>query len=381
MKYLPLVWSGIWRKPGRTMLIFLQASVAFALFGILQGLKTGAAQAVHQARADLLIVHSRSGFASSSLPLGMLGQIASLRGVKFVDPVELFGGIYQNPSQKIGIVAVRPNPGWLSAFTFRVAPQYAAALANTRTGALVRVRLAKRYGWKIGDRIPLQTNVAQRNGSTDWAFDVVGTYGDSDVGGGNDTILVNYDFIDEARAAGRGMVQHFNVAAADPGIASTVEDEIDRRFANSPNETQTDSLREMAQQNMQSIGDLDFLVRAIVSAALVALLFSTATMLMQSMRERTTEFAVLKTIGFEDRCVFLLILAEAIVIFGAAAMLGLGLATFVFPFAGRFVHGISMPGIVFAAGLALAVLAATASAALPAFLTARMSVAGALSGH
>ena len=381
MRFIPLVWSGIWRKPGRTVLIFLQATVAFALFGVLQGLKAGIDHAITEARADLLIVHSRSSFFASHLPIGLLTHIAALPGVKFVDPVELFGGIYQNPSQKIGIVAVNSNPGWLSAFTFQVAPQYAEALHETRTGALIRVRLAKKYGWKIGDKIPLQTNLAQKNGSTDWTFDVVGTYTDSDVGGGLDTILVNYEYVDEARATDTGTVQHFNVAVTDPKLADTVAGKIDRQFANSPNETETSSLRELAEEQMQSIGDLDFLIHAIVGTVLVALLFATATMLMQSTRERTPELAVLKTVGFSDRAVFLLILIEAILTFCAAALCGLALATLAFPFAARFVHGISMPGVTVAIGLALAAMAACASAAIPAVLAARIRVATALAAH
>ncbi len=381
MKYLPLIWSGIRRKPGRAILIFLQACVAFALFGMLQGLKTGAQQAVDHARADLLLVHARASFFGSSLPLGMVDQIQALPGVKFVDPVDLFGSFYQNPAQKIGIVAVLPEPGWLAAFTFHVPPTYADAFHATRTGALVRARLARRYGWKIGDRIPLQTNVAQRNGSKNWAFDVVGTYTDSDVGGGLDTILINYGYFDEARASGRGTVQHFNVAVTAPRRAGAVADEIDKRFANSPNETETQSLREMAQQQVQSIGDLDFLVRAIVGAALVALLFSTTTMMLQATRERTAEFAVLKTVGFADRSVFLIILSEAVLVFCAAACAGLALATAVFPFASRFVHGITMPGVTLAAGLAIAVIAAAVSAMLPAIRVSRMSIATALSAR
>jgi putative ABC transport system permease protein len=381
MRFLPLVWSGIWRNPGRTVLVFLQATVAFALFGVLQGLKAGVDHAIAEARADLLLVHARASFFSFPLPVGLLTQIQALPGVKFADPVELFGGIYQNPSQKIGIVAVRPNPGWLSTFTFQVAPQYAEALRMTRTGTLIRVSLAKKYGWNIGDRIPLQTNLAQKNGSANWTFEVVGTYTDSDVGGGLDTILVNYDYVDEARATGAGTVQHINVAVTDPKIADTVADEIDRHFANSPNETETSSLRELAEEQMQSIGDLNFLIHAIVGTVLVALLFATATMLMQSTRERTPELAVLKAVGFSNQAVFLLILAEAIVTFCAAALCGLALATLVFPFAARFVHGISLPGVTVAIGLAFAVFAACASAALPALLAARIRVATALAAH
>jgi putative ABC transport system permease protein len=377
MKFLPLIWSGIWRKPGRTILIFLQVSVAFALFGILQGLKSGVEHLIGEARADVLIVHGSLSLIDP-LHLSLLETIKSVPGVKVVIPVELFGAIYQNPSQKLGVVAISPDEGWLSAFTFTTAPEYVAALRKIRTGTIIREGLAKKYGWKVGDHIPLKSTIVQMDGSTDWAFDVVGTYTDADLGGGQDTILINYSYFDEARLSGKGAVKHFNVAVSDPKLAVAVADEIDRRFANSSSETRTESLRELAQSELQSIGDLNFLIRAIVSAVLVALLFATATMTMQSIRERRPELAVLKTLGFTDGSVFIFVLAEAMLIFIAAGACGLALALLVFPFASKVVPGLSMPAVVVGVGLACAALVAVISAAVPALVAARLKIATAL---
>lgn len=378
MKYLPLIWSGIWRKPGRTILIFFQVAVAFVLFGVLQGLKTGVQHAVDAARADLLIVHSRQEFLFSPLPLGLLEQIRSVPGVKVAIPVELTGGYYQKEENGMGIVAVRPDKDWTDAFTFAVAPEYLAAFAKSRTAALISTFDAEKYGWKIGDHIPLVTKVPRKDGSTTWDFDVVGTFSDADVAVSRYKILINWAYYDEGRATGTGNVNHFNVAVTDPNQAVPVADAIDRRFANSSHETKTESLRELAQQQVQQIGDLDFLIRAVVSAVLAALLFATATMMMQSVRERTPELAVLKTIGFTDRAVFLLILAEAVLVCVAAAAVGLELATLVFPFAERFVLGLAMPKVTIAVGLALAAAVALVSAAIPATRAARLRVVSAL---
>ena len=380
VRFLPLIWSGIWRKPGRSVLIFLQVSVAFALFGVLQGMKTGVDRLIGQARADLLLVHGSLSLIDP-LPLGLLEQIKAVPGVKAVVPVELFGGIYQKPTQQIGIVALRPDEGWLSAFTYTVAPDQAAAFQQTRTGTLIRKSVADKYGWKIGDRIPLITNTAQRDGSTNWSFEVVGTYTDSDVAGGSDVILIQYDYFDEARLLGTGRVSHFNAAIVDPHQAAAVADAIDRRFANSTNATQTESLRELAQMQLQSIGDLDLLIRAVVSAVLVALFFATTTMLMQSVRERTPELAVLKTLGFADGALFLFIVAEAAFVCVIAAGCGLALALVAFPFAGKFVPGISMPLQVVALGLGCAALVALITAAAPAIRAARLSIVAALASR
>lgn len=378
MKYLPLVWSGIWRKPGRTILIFLQVSVAFVLFGVLQGLKTGIEQAVEAARADLLIVHGRQDFIFSGLPLGLLEQIRSLPGVKLVAPVELFGSYYQKPENGILIVAVRPEKGWTDAFTFNVAPQALAAFASSRTAALVTEYAAQKYGWKVGDHIPLVSQVANKDRSTTWTFDVVGTFTDSDFTPGRYKILANYDYYDQARLSNNGTVNHFNVAVTDANQAVSVADAIDRLSLNSSHETKTESIRELAQQQVAQIGDLDFLVHAVVSAVLAALLFGTATMMMQSVRERTPELAVLKTIGFSDRAVFLLVLIEAMVVCVAAAACGLALSTVVFPLAARIVTGLTMPPVTVAIGFALAVGLAIVSAAVPAVRAARLQVVSAL---
>lgn len=380
MRYLPLVWAGIWRKRGRTILIFLQVMVAFTLFGVLQGLKTGVDHAIAAARADLLIVHSRLSWAVP-LPLGLLGQIGSVPGVTEAIPVDLSMGTYQNARQQVGIVAVRPDKGWLSAFTYTISPAYVNAFRATRTGVLVRAELAKKYGWKIGQSIPLMTQVMKRDGSPNWTFNMVGTFTDSDVGGGNRNVLINYDYWNEARASDKDTVQHFNVRIADPRMAAKVSDAIDARFANSPNETRSESIRELAQANLKSIGDLEFLIRAVVAAVMAALLFATATMMIQSVRERTPEIAVLKTIGFTDAAVFALTLAEATVVCVVAAGLGLALATLAFPYASRFVHGLEMPWSIVTVGLVSAVLVAVISAAIPAALAARLKVASALAAQ
>jgi putative ABC transport system permease protein len=377
VKFLPLLWSSIWRKPGRTVLIFLQVSVAFALFGVLQGMKSGVDELIGRARADLLLVHGSLSLIDP-LPLGLLEQIKSVAGVTAVVPVELFGGIFQKPDQQIGIVAIRPDPQWLSAFTYTVAPDQATAFAQTRTGTLIRQSVADKYGWKVGDRIPLMTNTAQMDGSTVWSFDIVGTYTDTDVAGGSDVILIQYDYFDEARLLGKGTVSHFNAAIVDPRQAATVADAIDRRFANSTHSTRTESLRELAQLQLQSIGDLDFLIRAVVSAVLVALFFATTTMIMQSVRERTPELAVLKTLGFADSRLFLFIVAEAAFVYILAAGFGLTLALLAFPFAGKFVPGLSMPAPVVALGLGCAALVALISASLPAIRAARLDIVPAL---
>lgn len=383
-KFIPLIWSGITRYPGRTVITLLQVTVAFALFGALQGMKTGAQRAIADSRADLLGVRPAVN-AAGPLPIAYLSRIRSLRGVKMAVLLNGVSATYQNPTQHIYALALDPDRQWLvlAPEIFRIAPRDLSALATDRDGALVTQATMKKYGWKVGTRIPLvAADTPQATGSPYWAFDIVGSYTLHQVGGPpGDMIVINNRYLDQARASGKGYADHFLVLASSVSQANAVANEIDRSFANSANSTRTESYRDNAQGQMRSIGDLDFVIRAVVGAVLAALLLSTATMMMQSVRDRTRELATLKAVGYSDSRILALVLAEATVIFLAAAAFGLGLATVAFPFAAKVVPGLSMPADVVGAGIAGAVILALVSASLPAIFAARLPIAEALGRH
>lgn len=380
MKFLPLIWFGLWRRPTRTFLTFLQIVVAYALFGALQGMKTGIDEAIANLRADILIAHSRASFGDP-MPLAGLERVKSVPGVKIVKPQDSFYATFQTPKQGVFVIALDVDQEWLRANPeLEVAPRYLSAFLKTRTGALVNEPLAHKYNWRVGDRIPLNSNMPQKNGSTNWAFDIVGTFRGKEIDL-SDYILIHFNYLDEARAFGKSSARLFFVVVSDPKEAPTVADEIDKRFANSSHEVRTESSRERAQSLMQSIGDLDFAIRAIVTAVLVALLFSISTTMMQSIRERLPELAVLKTIGFRDSALFLLTLGEGLIICTLGAAMGLTLATLAFPLTTSMVPGLSMPFVVIEIGLASAILIALTSATVPALRAARLNVTSALAGR
>jgi putative ABC transport system permease protein len=381
VKYLPLIWSGIWRKPGRTALVLLQVAVAFALFGVMQGMKTGVERAIADTRADVLFVGpAESGGAP--LPISYLDRLRSIPGMKDVSFADGFLGTYQRPTEFVFVLELPPTDIWLTLVPeiFQVLPKDLEALKNTRNGVLITADIGKKYGWHIGDRIPLTSNTLQNNGSGTWTFQIVGMVTDHEIGEGG-FIVGNYDYLNEARALNKDTVRNFYAVISDPKRAAEMSDTIDKAFANSSNETKTASFRENAQQGMRSIGDLNFLIRAVTSAVLVALLFSITTIMMQTIRERTPELAVLKTLGFTDRAVFLMVVGESLLICVAAALLGLALATGVFPYTAKFIPGLSMPLSVVGVGLIGAVLVALITAAPPASRAARLQVVDALAGR
>jgi putative ABC transport system permease protein len=381
MKFLPLIWSGIWRKPGRTILIVLQVSVAFALFGVLQGMKSGVEVAIAKTRADLLMVFPNT-FGEPPLPLAYLDRLSAIPGVRTVTFADGLLGTYQKPDQTVYVLAIEPSDIWLALVPeiFKVLPKDLEALRRTRTGALISEDIGKKYGWHVGDKVPLTSTALQKDGTGDWVFDVVGTFTAHEPGSGG-YIVGNYSYLDEGRVANKGTVRNFYVVASDPRRAAVLAETIDHTFANSPSETNTTSLREMAQQGMKAIGDLNFAIRSIVTAVLAALLFSIAVLMMQTIRERTPELGVLKTLGFSDYLVFFLIVAEALLICIPAALIGLALACVAFPYSAKWIPGLSMPLVVIAAGVALAGLVALTGAAVPAFRAARLSVVEALAGR
>ena len=378
MKFLPLVWYGIWRRPVRAVLIFLQVCMAFALFGVLQGMKTGMDRAIVKAPAGVLYV-GPAVYGEPPLPIADLSRLQSVPGVKAVSFNQGMLMFYQKRTQPVYVLGIQPSDlmRTLLPEEFIVQPKDLEALRQIRTGILITADIGRKYGWHIGDKIPLTASTLQTNGSATWTFDIVGmaTLNNRDEG---IYVFANYYYIDEARALDKGTVGHFFAIASDPKQAAAVSDAIDREFANSASPTHTESFRESAQEDLQSLGDLNFAIRSILSAVLVALVFSTTTMMMQTVRERTPELAVLKTLGFDNRTVFLLIAAESVLVCIIASLAGLALAWIAFPFAAKYIAGLSMPMVIVAFGILGAVLVALISVSLPGLRAARLNVIDAL---
>jgi putative ABC transport system permease protein len=381
VKYLPLIWSGMWRKPVRTALIFLQVCVAFALFGVLQGMKSGMDRAIANVRADVLYV-GPAVVGGARLALAELNRLQSVPGVKTVSFNDGMLTYYQKPTQQVYVLAIPPSDFFrtVEPEIFTIQSKDLETLRKTRTGLLITPDIGKKYGWHIGDKIPLNASTVQTDGSTTWTFDIVGMFSDHERGEGS-LVVANYYYLDEARALDKGTVNHFYAIASDPKQAAAVSDAIDGAFANSASPTQTESFRERSQQTMQSLGDLNFAIRWILSAVLVALVFSTATMMMQTVRERTPELAVLKTLGFGNWTVFVLVAAESLLVYIAASLAGFALAWIAFPLAAKYVAGLSMPIAVVGFGLLGAVVVALISVSVPALRAVKLNIVDALAGR
>jgi putative ABC transport system permease protein len=377
MKYLPLVWAGIWRKRSRAVLMLLQIASAFLLFGLLQGLNSGIKQAISRTHSDRLYVGS-SVSLGVPLPISLLPQVKNVPGVKLVTPLVQIPSIYQKPGQGIPMLAIDPE-AWFGMFPDYVVPKgQVEALRNNRTGVILGMNPAKRYGLKVGDRLALQSQAPKNDGSTAWAFDIVGIFEVPNQPSGASTAIVNFDYVNEARLADRDTTLLFVALADSPAHAPAVAATIDKAFANSAHETRTQSEGDLFASQIQRIADIDLIVGGVISAVFFALLLATGALMMQSVRERVPELAVLKTLGFSDTLVMALILVEAVVFCVFSAAVGLGLASLILPQARTLIGITSMPGIVIAAGVGFAVALALLGGSVPAWRGLKLQVAEAL---
>ena len=381
MRYFHLVWAGLWRSRARTVFTLLSIAVAFVLFGLLQGINAWFDGLAASSHADRLIVVSRVS-QLEPLPSAHLQQIERIPGVRRATLVGALPATYQDRGNDLFVLATDPAKFFDIYPDWHVAPDQLEALAGQRTGALVGEALMKKYGWRLGDRVPLRTSVAQQDGSTDWTFEIVGTFAVAGPTAQENRIIVNYAYFDAARRTGKGRAFAFIARIDDPLQSTQVSAAIDALFANSSDETQTQNEAEYAQSQLRQLGDVGAMVNAIVGAVLFTLLFLTGNTMRQAVRERIPELAVLKAIGYTDGLLTGLVLAESMLLCLVAALLGLTVAALVFPVTAALGIGdAALPPGVIASGVTVALGLALVSGLPPAWRARRLTIVDALAGR
>jgi putative ABC transport system permease protein len=387
VKYLPLLWAGLFRKKTRTVLTLLSVIVAFLLFGLLQAVQVAFESGADAADAKRLLTVARYSIIEP-LPLGHLRHIEQVPGVVAVAYADWFGAKYQNESNAFPVFAVDPAR-YLDMYPeFTIAPAHREAFIKTRTGAVAGQRLVDRFGWTVGQKLPIASEIHQKSdGDMTWEFDLVGILDAEDpaIRGNTDVVLINVAYFDEARRFGKGKTGWYIVRIADAAEARAISAEIDRRFQNSPDETKTQPEKEFAIGFAKQIGDIGALVTRILIAVFFTILILTGNTMAQSIRERIPEMAILKTLGFSDGKVTALVLAEALlllVIGGGIGMLG---ATAVLPVVNGATGGRFPPLFVgpqtWVLGASVALALALVIGLPPALRVKRLSIVTALAGH
>jgi putative ABC transport system permease protein len=323
MKFLPLVWRNVWRRKVRTTFTLLSIFVAFLLFGLLMTIRETFSLGVDLAGLDRLMVIDKISIINS-LPLSYQTQLRSVPGVETVTHNTWFGGVYQDPTNFFSSIATEPEPYFSMYPEIHIPPEQMKAWAADRQGAVIGVDLAKRFGWKIGDRIPLKATIYRtKNGGDTWEFNIVGIY-DGDPGIDKTGFFFRYDYLDENRQINAGMVGWYVIKIKDASKSKEMAAIFDGMFANSAYETNTTTEKGFIDGFAKQIGDIGSIMIGILVAVLFTILLVVGNTMAQAVRERTSELAVLKTLGFSNVGILALVLAESM--FVAVAGGGLGLA-------------------------------------------------------
>jgi putative ABC transport system permease protein len=324
VKLLPLGWKNLWRRKVRTIFTLLSVFIAFLLFGILMTVRTAFTFGVDIAGLDrLVIIHKVS--LIMPLPIAYETRLRNVPGVEQVAHASWFNGIYQDPSNFFAQMAVNPEEYMDIYKEFKLPPDQMKAWLADRRGAIVGSDLARRFGWKVGDRVPLLGTIFQPKEGQTWYFNISGIY-DGEPGVDKTQFFFQYDYLTENSRFGEGLVGWYIVKIADPSKSVDLARTFDEMFANSSAETKTTTEKGFVEGFAKQVGDIGAIMMAIVAAVMFTLLLVAANTMAQAVRERTNELAVLKTLGFQDSSILLLVMAESLFIVFLGGGLGLGLA-------------------------------------------------------
>jgi putative ABC transport system permease protein len=328
-----LVRKNLFRRKLRAILMIVSIMVAFMIFGVLAGFYRAFNAGEDRAAADRLMTVNKINF-TQPMPIAYFNRVRSIEGVRQVTFANWFGGYFQEPKNFVVALAVDPGTYFdLYRSELDITPEAQQAFNRTRTGAIVGEQLASKWGWKVGDRVPLQSNIfSQKSGGHSWDFNIVGIVKGKAAHVDTNFFLFQYEYFDETRTFGKDTIGWMILQTAAPENNDRVAKAIDAMFANSSAETNTDTEKAFGKAFAAQFGNIALIVSLVVGAAFVTILMIVGNTMALSIRERTREIGVLKTLGFSGPRILGMVLGESVLL----ALLG------------------GLPGLAIAAGIAYA---------------------------
>ncbi|MBD3682601.1 FtsX-like permease family protein [Stenotrophomonas sp. Br8] len=385
MKYFSLVWAQLFRSRTRTLLTLLSVVAAFLLFGMLDSVRVAFSSGGSVEGANRLVTASRLSI-TQSLPIRLEAQIRQVSGVRDVTYGMWFGGIYQDPKNFFPNFSVAPN--YFDVYReLQIDPAQLQDWQQTRTGAIVGETLAKQFGWKVGDTIPLQATIFPRGGSNDWPLELKGIYRSKDralAANEERQLMMNWKYFDESNDYIKNQVSWYTVTLDNPDQSSRVAQAIDAISANSDHETKTQTESAFQQAFVKQFADIGMIVTSIMGAVFFTLLLLTGNTMAQAVRERVPELATLKTLGFKDSTVLTLVMVESVLLIGLGGLLGMGLAALILPAISPKSMGMLPPHVptpTWLVGIVLIVVIGIVVGLLPALRAKRLKIVDALAGR
>jgi putative ABC transport system permease protein len=321
-----LVQKNLWRKTLRTILLVFSIFIAFLLFGVLGAVNYQFKYAPNPEGANRLMTMNKINF-TQPLPFAYLDRIRRVEGVQVASFQNWFGGYYQDPQNLIQTFGIEPE-SWARVYSnsFEMSDDQWQAFFADRTGIIISRPFAERNGLRLGQRIPLMSNIYTngRTGQQSWDFTIRGIF---DAGNGNpNSAFFNYEYFRESATFGTdniGMIVFLSESAAQN---DAVAQRIDAMFANSPAETSTQDELAFGRAFLAQYGDITFIITLVIGAAFAAILLIVGNTMVMAVRERTKEIGVLKTLGFSSPRIMRMVLSESLRLSLTGAVLGLLLA-------------------------------------------------------
>lgn len=379
MKFLPLIWRTLLRRKIRTTFTALSIFVAFVLFAVLMAIRVAFTVGVQVAGVDRLLMFHKVSIIQF-LPISYLDRLKHTEGVADATFATWFGAIYRDPKNFFPQYAVEPEAYLRMYPEFLVPEDQKKAWFADRMGAVVGRGTATRFGWKVGDRVPLQGTIFRPRNGTAWTFTIRGIYDGAHPGDDTTQFLLHHKYLEEGRTFAFDMVGWYFIRVTDPAQSAEIAKRIDAEFANSEYETKTSTEKAFAQMFANQIGDIGSIMIAIASAVFFTILLVAANTMAQSIRERVGELAVLKTLGYNNGLVMSLVLAESMLLAVGAGWLGLVVGWLLTQHdpTGGILPVFFLPGRDFALGALLAIALGLAAGVVPSTRAVRLRIVDAL---
>jgi putative ABC transport system permease protein len=380
MKFSRLILANLLRKKMRLLLTVGCFAVALFLFAFLGVVRDAFNRGADVAGADRLITVNRTSIINT-IPLSYQNKILRIPGVECITHDNWFGGVYQDEKNFFPQFVIDPANQRQVYPELLVPDDQWNTFLKDRQGAIVGARTMQRFGWKIGDRIPIKTTLYEL-GETSWEFNIDGVYHGKRAQDDETQFWLQWDYFEErVPESVKGQIGWYILRVENPDDSPRIAKAIDQEFLNSPYETKTETESAWAAGWVKQFGNIRFLIVTIGSVVFFTLLLVTGNTVAISVRERTSEFAVLKAIGFSDRAVLAFIISESLVI-ALVGSLGLVLAMIAVPVLSRAMAGmlpaLILPPSVLVFGLLAALMVGVLSAILPGLGAMRLRVVDAL---
>ncbi len=377
MKYRHLIIANLFRKKIRTTLTLGSFAVALFLFGLLAIVRGAFNAGLDVAGSDRLVVINKVSLIQP-LPVAYQERLERIPGIKEVTHNNWFGGIYQDPKNFFAQLAIDDDTFHSMYPEFLISDDQWKAYKEDREGAIVGVKLAKRFGWKLGDRIPIKGTIFPGT----WEFNIRAIYTGKRPADDTTQFWFHYKYLEERENQyWHGLVGWYVVKVDSPDNAVRIAKAIDTTFANSPWETKTDTEQAFAASFAKQMGNISFLIMSIGAVVFFTLLLVAGNTMATAVRERIRELAVLKAVGFSDTFVLLLVVFESVVVAAIGGGVGLVLAkllTLNGDPTGGMLPFFYLPAAAMALGAVLALAVGFADGIVPAYSAGRLKVVDAL---